>query len=269
MDIISSNEKRVINMYDWIFKLVESGEPEGPGEQPEEPGEQPGGPGEQPEEPGKQPEEPGEPDDIGGYNCDILDTGIQVVANNPALGLENVTDNGKAKTSEVAKSPGIDTTTITSMPVFAASVKENDVAIMAYSVSRLSSIAAQGYRVKDLTLVKLTKGGGNEEFRRVDNMNDVGDGEFAVTTINSSKLGPESPITGSVGGYIFYFGIEDDGPFDWDPTPGRVIDPAAIAAKSPSKGDGSSGGGGGGCNAGFGLFGLLLAGFVMLKCRKA
>jgi hypothetical protein len=54
-----------------------------------------------------------------------------------------------------------------------------------------------------------------------------------------------------------------NGNYDWDDTPAKIVDPAAIAAKASN----SSGGGGGGCNAGFGLVGLSLAGFVALKRR--
>jgi hypothetical protein len=53
----------------------------------------------------------------------------------------------------------------------------------------------------------------------------------------------------------------------WDGEPdGIASDPLALAAK---KDGGTPPSGGGGCNAGFGLLGLLLAGLVMCKPRKA
>jgi hypothetical protein len=58
-----------------------------------------------------------------------------------------------------------------------------------------------------------------------------------------------------IGDYLYVF----DGTAD-----GTAEDPITLQAK-PS----GSGGGSGGCNAGFGLFGLLLAGLVTLKYRRA
>jgi hypothetical protein len=212
-------------------------------------------------------EEPGD----GVVSTDVgwdLERGIDVVRKYPEL--NSVTEEGKAKTSEVAKKAGIDAATITTMPVFEVSVEDGTDAIMSYSVDKLSLIAEKGYKVKDLTLVKLTKDGEAVEFERVDNIQDVGNGKFAVTAKNSSSaLDPESPILdGNITGYIFHFGIRDNGgdngDFDWDDTEGKVVDPAAIAAKSSdSKSDG------GGCNTGLGLLGMLLAGVVARKYRRA
>jgi hypothetical protein len=76
-----------------------------------------------------------------------------------------------------------------------------------------------------------------------DGLNTYYDGSYGIKLVNA----------GSDGKYLYIWdGIQD----------GVASDPIALAMKDNSNG-------GGGCNAGLGLFGLLLVGFAALKCRKA
>jgi hypothetical protein len=201
-------------------------------------------------------------------------TGIEVVAKHKEL--ESVTDDeGKASKDEVARLDVVDSTTIISMPVFEVSVASGGrTAIMSYSC-RLNDIADKEYKVKDLTLVKLTKNG-PVEFTRVADPKDVQNGQFAVTkTPDYTSLNPEEPVKRDVG-YAFKFGVGDNGNYDWDDNEGNIVDPAAVAAKLKSDDDNQNGNSnnnntdnsGGGCNAGLGMSGLLFAGLAILKHRK-
>jgi hypothetical protein len=239
----------VCNFYSWVFEFRESA------------------PEQESEVPDQEPKVEVEAD--GGWD---LKTGIEVVAICPEL--EDVTDEeGKPLPEKFAKDgTGTDKTTIATMPVFAVSVEEDSIARMSYRVSNLNSIASKGYKVKDLTLLKLMEGGNLAEFERVDvDPQQVGDGQFTVTT-QSGRPDSNAGIAKDIP-YTFHFGVRDNGDYDWDGTGGNVVDPAAIAAKLPGSDDGdnsnNTSSGGGGCNTGYGLFGLLLAGILTFKCRKA
>lgn len=200
--------------------------------------------------------------------------GIEVVARHEAL-KNFTTSDGKARSADVAKAD-VDPKTIKTMPVFEVSVVNGTVARMSCSVNNLNTIADRGYKVKDLTLVKVKKGGEVAEFERVDNYKDIEDGQFAVTTGAGASLNSGSAIERDKH-YTFHFGIKDDGKFDWDSeTAGNIVDPAAVAAKLKSDNDNQNGNsnnnntdnsGGGGCNAGFGMSGLLFVVLAVLKHR--
>jgi hypothetical protein len=197
----------------------------------------------------------------------VTDMGKDVVDKLKNQKLGSVTEEGNARKSEVAKA-NVDEATIITLPVFKVEdVTSNAVITMTYTANNLNSIADKGYKIKDLIFVKLTENNGPVEFDRVNDPNNVKEGQFAVKESGSKTMPDlESAIKENTK-YTFYFGIQDNDKFDWDTNPSSIVDPAGIAAKSRN----DSGGGGGGCNtgAGYGLAGLLLlAGFVTRKYRK-
>jgi hypothetical protein len=238
----------VFNLYSWSFEFKESA----PEQEPEVPDQEP------------------EVEVVDEDEAWDLKTGIEVVAKYPEL--EDVTDEEGKPLPEKMEKEGTDKTTITTMPVFAVSVEDDSIARMSYNID-LNSIASKGYKVKDLTLLKLMEDGNLAEFERVDvDPQKVKDGQFTVTTPYGG-LDSNDGIKRDIS-YIFHFGVRDNGAYDWDINKGSVVDPAAIAAKLPESDDGddsnnTSSGGGGGCNTGYGLFGLLLAGILTFKYRKA
>ena len=190
-----------------------------------------------------------------------VQTGTDVVKENPNLKLGSVTDdNGRTSASAVDNS-NVDSATIIGLPVFAAEMEgNNQTAFMGYSTT-LDDIAAKKLTVDDLAFLKRRANGTIVEFERIENPAIVENGQFAVTELSSpnTALKSDAPIkSGTL--YLFSFGILDDGDYDWaSDKPKIIIDPAAIAAKST---------GGGGCSAGFGIVGLMLAGLAILKYRK-
>jgi hypothetical protein len=214
-------------------------------------------------EPEQEPEEPEvEADDDSAWD---LETGIEVVAKLPVLADVTDADTGKPLPDKMA-AEDTDKNTITTMPVFSVSVANNSIAHMSVTVNNLNSIAGEGYKVRDLTLLKLKKDGELVEFERVADPQQIGDGEFAVTAqyARDKSLEPDAAIVRNTA-YVFRFGVKDNGDYDWDGREGKVVDPAAIAAKLTESGSGGSSG----CNTGLGLFGLLLAGLVTRTYRKA
>ena len=187
-------------------------------------------------------------------------TGISVVGLFPELA--SVTDNA-GNTNPDAIKINVIKGTITTMPVFGVSVSERgNTAIMSYR-TRLDNLV--GKQIKDITLIKVKKDLSNREFRKVRNPEEVTDRAFSVARSMQPGIGLlDSEIIERDVTYTFYFGIKDNGEFDWDERPEIIVDPAAIAAKEARSG----GGGGGGCSAaGFGFSALLLAAFI-LRSRK-
>lgn len=149
------------------------------------------------------------------------------------------------------------------LPVLRANLhsKSADIAVM--GIDLLGSALAQ----TDPAKVKLLKVTGPDKgvvlpyvsdpkkFRDVTNgaftvLNSSGD---VVTTIESDKR------------YVLTLLIRDNGEYDLNKDPKVIVDPAVIL--SEEKGDSSSGGGG--CDAGYGLWGLLLAGLALpLSLRR-
>jgi hypothetical protein len=194
-------------------------------------------------------------------------TGADVRALHAALA--GVTDtNGKAMVSEVAKSD-VNVNTIIPMPVFQVTVSGGQTALMGYETN-LNALAERGYKIEDVVFVKLTPNG-NVKFTRISNPADVGNGQFAIT----KAANPTVPLNSgdaieSIVQYLISFGIQDNGAYDWDNTPGNIVDPAAVAAQQAQNGNNGGSSSSSGCNTGFGVVGLLLVGFylVMRKSRK-
>jgi len=177
--------------------------------------------------------------------------------------LVSVTDSTGHTLPSAVNTSNVDSATIIGLPVFEATVEgSNHTAFMGYETT-LNDIAAKGYKVQDLTFLKRRANGAIVAFERIGNPANVGNGQFAVTLMSSptTELNGDASIASNTM-YLFSFGIQDNGNYDWDSTAGTIVDPAAIAA-SQTQNKSSSG-----CNAGFGVVGLLLAGIAALKYRK-
>ena len=178
--------------------------------------------------------------------------------------LVSVTDSSGHTLPSAVNTSNVDSASIIGLPVFEVTVTDgNHTAFMGYETT-LNESAAKGYKVKNLTFLKRRANGAIVEFERIENPANVGNGQFAVTLVSSPETalnGDASIASGTM--YLFSFGIQDNGDYDWDSTDGTIVDPAAIAASQTQ-----TGGGGGGCNAGFGMVGLLFAGLAVLKYRK-
>jgi MYXO-CTERM domain-containing protein len=203
-------------------------------------------------------------------------------------------ENGVAVTNTAAVVSGlkaddakkIDAATVTPLPIFSAGVSDGGTAVISL---KASLDKYDGKKLGDVVMLKLKRDGTSEALRRAGDAKDLSAASFIWTDASGNPRNLSDKV---VAGRSYYISvaIEDDSAYDLDTTPGRIIDPLAMAAaKAPGTEDDDNAGGdnngggdsagaasdgnGGGCSTGgnvHALFGLLcLAAIAFRRTRRS
>jgi hypothetical protein len=154
------------------------------------------------------------------------------------------------------------------LPVFKAEVNDGRTVLVSMAVS-LSKFA--GNNLSEVAVLKYRCDGVTERLEPAASPEGISHARYAWTDANGAALSGALKISA---GRLYYLSvaIKDDSVHDWDPTPGSVVDPMALAlVKSAANGgnDEASSGGSGGCDAGFGLLGLAALAGLSVFARRA
>ncbi|MDR2137529.1 MAG: terpene cyclase/mutase family protein, partial [Synergistaceae bacterium] len=162
------------------------------------------------------------------------------------------------------------------LPVFRADVTQ-DKAVLVTMEMTLDSFA--GDTVADLALLKLKSDGTTDRLVPASSPQAISHGQYTLTDGTGNAVSPETKIEAGKT-YSLSLAIKDNSPYDWDPTPGSVLDPLALAKAKAAPSDGNkdkdkdededNGESGGGCNSGAGgTFALFVLTLVAARRRKA
>jgi hypothetical protein len=152
---------------------------------------------------------------------------------------------------------GLDNGAVVPLPMFTARVAGNDSTALVTLKTTLNALA--GRRFDDLVALKLKRppNGRTVELGRADGVESVDHGMFVITDDSGVPI-PGGTLVESGAYYYVTVGIGDDRDgYDWDLTPGQILDPMLISAHGGGS-DPVSGGSGGGCSSGVGAFGMAL-----------
>jgi len=143
---------------------------------------------------------------------------------------------------------------IVPLPVVKATVTRDHTGILTFK-TKLNAIA--GSKVTNVILYKLTPHG-TTKFTKIARINDIADGQFALTDSSGISI-PDSAIIKTDTDYYVSLAVKDGGDYDCDgAADGSILDPAEVGATPSSPSSNSSGSGG--CSTGaFGLIGLGLS----------
>ena len=272
---------------------------ENPGQNPN-----PGGPGANPDDPGANPDGPGNPGTgQAPAGSEITATvvvpeagaGVEAGQNPQYVTAEEIgaiapgkfeIENGVAMTKTTAVVSGlspddarkIDAATVTPLPIFSAGVSSGGTAVVSIKVS-LDKY--DGARLGDVAMLKLKRDGSAEPLAMAADAKAL----KAASFIWTDMAGQPKDVSGKiVAGRSYYLNvaITDDSEYDLDATPGKIIDPLAMASTVTPQDDGGSNNdddaaagdsSGGGCSTGGSaqaLFGLLcLAAIAPRRTRRS
>jgi hypothetical protein len=177
-----------------------------------------------------------------------------------------------------ADAAAIDTSgKIIPLPVFQADTAPGKTPLVAMR-TRLDGFA--GEKIGSVALLKLKSDGTTERLGLAASPRGISHAQYAWTDGSGNAVSPETVITaGST--YVLSIAIKDGSAgYDWDPTPGSVVDPTALAHVRAANGTDSSGGSSesaasdgssGGCDSGAGVLPALgiLALALVIERRKA
>jgi hypothetical protein len=185
-----------------------------------------------------------------------------------------VNEDGELTANPAAVLAGLDRSTaqaletgldkVVPLPVFTARVAGNSSTALVTIRTTLSALA--GRQFGDLIALKLRRPpiGGTVELEPADGIESVDHGMFVIT----DEYGVPIPGTDRVKSGVYYYvtvGIGDDHDgYDWDLTPGQILDPVLISALDEGS-SAASGTSGGGCSSGAGAFGLALLAAALLR----
>ena len=141
------------------------------------------------------------------------------------------------------------------IPVFAANVKSEDIAIVTQS---LTINALNEKTFAEISVLKARNDGTVGKLKWASSPALVSDGEYYISEKRTGTVVDKSQKPKPGRQYVLYMGIKDNGVYDLDPAVGKILDPAIIATQKTTGGGSEGGSGGGGCNTSAGGLGLLL-----------
>jgi hypothetical protein len=155
------------------------------------------------------------------------------------------------------------------LPIFNASVSKNGGTAVVTMRTTLNGFA--GEIAGDVVMLKLRRDNGRAaQLAKASSLRDIGGAQYILTDVNGSVVPDGSEIVQGRE-YLINIAIEDDSPYDWDPEPRSILDPAILAVKKTSDGGSQDNpASGGGCSSGaFGAAAMALIALKAARKRKA